>query len=160
MIMVTREQIDDFLAKKRIAFVGVSRDSKDFSRQLWQEFRKRNYEMIPVNPNTTEIEGTVCYARLQDVQPPVAAALIITPPDAYERVIQDCAEAGVKQIWMRGVDGKSILSQKALQTCMENGIKFIEGYCPVMFLENAAIFHRFHGFILKLTGKYPKKNEK
>ena len=48
--MTTKKQVDDFLALKRIAVVGVSHDPKEIPYTLWQEFRQRRYEAIPVNP--------------------------------------------------------------------------------------------------------------
>ncbi len=58
--MTTKKQIDDFLALKRIAFVGVSHNPKEFSYALWQEFRQRRYEAIPVNPNVAVLDGQTC----------------------------------------------------------------------------------------------------
>src|SRR5947209_5435536 len=47
---VSIETIEDFLRQKRIAMVGLSRESKDFSVMLFEEFRRRGYDMVPVNP--------------------------------------------------------------------------------------------------------------
>jgi predicted CoA-binding protein len=55
--MTQMENVRDFLAQKRFAFVGVSRHSKDFSRMLFREFQTRNYEPVPVHPEAEEIEG-------------------------------------------------------------------------------------------------------
>ncbi|HKA01627.1 MAG TPA: hypothetical protein VKE70_34175 [Candidatus Solibacter sp.] len=38
--MTTQAEIDAFLAPKRFAFVGVSRDSGHFSRVVFREFSK------------------------------------------------------------------------------------------------------------------------
>jgi uncharacterized protein len=154
--MVTRKQIDEFLMQKRFALIGVSRNSKDYSRSLFRELRRHGYEVMPVNPHTTEIDGLTCYSHVQAIVPLVPAAIIVTPPAATERVIQDCAEAKVSNLWILSSGGRSSLSQTALQTCMENGIKFIDGYCPLMFLTNTEFFHRFHGYVLKFIGKYPR----
>ena len=40
------EQIQDFLDHKRVAMVGVSRESQDFSRGLFREFVNRGYDMV------------------------------------------------------------------------------------------------------------------
>ncbi len=48
--MTTLKQVEDFLALKRVAVVGVSRNPKDFTHTMWQEFRQRRYDAIPVNP--------------------------------------------------------------------------------------------------------------
>ena len=44
-------QICNFLGHKRLAVIGVSRNSKDFSRVLFHEFLKRGYDAIPVHPD-------------------------------------------------------------------------------------------------------------
>ena len=46
------EIINDFLAQKRIAMVGISREPRNFSVSLFQELCRRGYDMVPVNPNT------------------------------------------------------------------------------------------------------------
>ena len=42
--------IRDFLAQKRFAFIGVSRQPKDFSRALFPRIPSRGYEPVPVHP--------------------------------------------------------------------------------------------------------------
>ena len=73
----TRELIDGFMGQKRLAIVGVSRNPKDLSRVLSREFLKQGYDVIPVNPNTTEVEGRKCFARLCDINPGVGSALLM-----------------------------------------------------------------------------------
>jgi len=85
---------------KRIAFVGVSHDPKEFSYTLWQEFRQRRYEAIPVNPNVAALDGQACYKRVQDIKPAVDGVMIMTSSKFTEQIVRDCAEAGVKHVWM------------------------------------------------------------
>jgi len=100
MLPIIQQNADDFLAHKRLALVGLSRNPKDFSRYIYNELRGRGYDMVPVNPNLTEIEGAHCFARLQDVQPPVEGALVMTAADQSESVVHDCAEAGINRVWL------------------------------------------------------------
>jgi hypothetical protein len=81
----------------------------------------------------------------------------MTSPKATEAVVADCAEAGISRIWMYRAGGKGAVSPKAVQFCHEHRMRVIPGECPFMFLPNAAAFHRFHGFIRKLTGRYPHR---
>ena len=151
----TIEMVDDFLNQHRLAFVGVSRDSKNFSRTLYDEFRKRGYDIVPVNPNMGDVDGQRCYSRVQDIQPPVDGALLLTTPQVTEQVVRDCAEAGVKRIWMQRGEGIGAVSPAAVAFCEQNGILVIAGQCPFMFLPEANFLHRLHGVIRKLTGSYP-----
>src|SRR6266496_4146828 len=97
--------IQDFLGQKRLAVVGVSRQPKDFSLALFRELRKRGYEAVPVNPATEEIDEQPCFARLQAIHPPVDGALLMTSPAVTETVVQGCAEAGIKRVWMYRAGG-------------------------------------------------------
>jgi predicted CoA-binding protein len=152
----TRKQIDDFLALRRVALVGISSDPKEFSRVLWRELLDRRYDVIPVNPKASDLDGKPCYARVQDIQPPVEGALVITPPGATEQVVRDCADAGVKHIWMYKGMGQGSVSKAALEFCEANGMNVVAGECPYMFLEGTPFFHRIHGTVKKITGSYPK----
>lgn len=152
----TRHQIDEFLALKRVAVVGVSRDPKELSTTIWQELRQRRYDAIPVNPKTDLIDGQRCYASVRDIQPPVDGVLIMTTPGVTETVVRDCAAAGVKHVWMHKGMGRGSVSAEAVQFCDANGIDVVEGFCPYMFLPGTPVFHGIHAFGKKLTGSYPR----
>ena len=152
---VTLDTIHHFLEQKRLAMVGISRDPKDFSAMLFNELVRRGYEVIPVNPNAATVLDRPCYPRVQDIQPPVEAALLMTSPDVTESVVVDCAQAGVRHIWMYSAGGKGAVSLKAVSFCEEHGIHVVPGECPYMFFPHAG-FHRLHGFLRKISGHYPK----
>lgn len=153
--MSSMEVIQDFLAQKRVAVVGVSRQPKDFSLALFRELRKRGYDAVPVNPQAEEIDEQPCYARLQDVHPSVDGALLMTSPSATDDVVRDCAEAGIKRVWMYRAGGAGAVSPQAVKYCKDHGIAVIPGECPFMFFEGGTWFHRFHGVLRKVVGKYP-----
>ena len=149
--LATRQLIDDFLKRRRIAVVGVSRNPRDYTTLLFREFLQRGYDAVPVNPHAAEVEGLACFARVQDIQPPVEAALLLTPPEVTAQVVSDCAEAGVPLIWMRRAADPGVM-----EFCGVRGLRVIAGHCPFMFFPDARWFHRFHGWLLKLAGKYPR----
>jgi hypothetical protein len=80
--------------------VGVSRDPKDFSRQLFRDLCARGYDMVPVNLRADEVEGRDSYQCLQVIRPAVEGALLMTSPQATEAVVRDCVEAGIRNVWM------------------------------------------------------------
>lgn len=151
------ETIQDFLAQKRIAMVGISRGPASFSVKLFEELCRRGYDVVPVNPRAREISGRKCFARVQDIEPPVEAALLMTSPEVTDTVVNDCAEAGIHRVWMHRAGGKGAVSNKAVQYCRDRGIRVIPGECPLMFLPQSGTVHRLHGVIRKLTGRYPRR---
>jgi predicted CoA-binding protein len=151
----TLSEIREFLAQKRIAFVGLSRNAKDLSRTLFRDMEQRGYDIVPVNPAIEEMEGKKCFARLQDVTPPVDAALLMISSKMTDQVVRDCAEAGIWRVWMFRGGGQGAASQQAVAFCKANGMRLVEGHCLFMFLPAEPWIHRAHGFLMKLTGKYP-----
>ena len=150
------ETIQDFLAQKRIAIAGISHDPRSTSVALFKEFFGRGYDVVPVNPHLQEVQGRRCFARVQDIQPPVDAVLIMTAPEIAETIVRDCAEAGVRRVWMYRATGKGSVSENAVAFCNEHGIRVVPGQCPFMFLPGADAVHRFHGFVRKIMGNYPR----
>jgi predicted CoA-binding protein len=154
--MVSRKSVDDFLGLKRIAVVGVSRNPHDFSRALFRDLRAYGYDVVPVHPEAAELDGMPCARRVGAIQPPVEGALLMTSPAVTEQVVKECAEAGVRRVWMYRAVGAGAVSEKALDFCGEHGIDVVHGYCPYMFLQQAGWYHKVHGFLLKLVGGYPR----
>jgi len=154
--MASKHAVDSFLSCRRIAVVGVSRDPKDFSRQVFRAFVERGYDAVPVNASGGEVEGRRAAGHVGEVQPPPEAALLMTPPSATDQVVRECAEAGVKRVWMHRGAGRGAASPGAVAFCREHGIEVVDGECPFMFLPGAGWFHGVHRFFRRFGGRLPR----
>lgn len=159
--MASMERVRDFLSQERLAFVGVSRQPKDYSRALFREFCARGYDAIPVNPAVAEIEGRRSFARVVDIDPVPDGVVVLTSPAVTEAVVVDCIEAGVKRVWMCRSVGRGAVSAKAVSVCEAHGISVVPGECPFMFLEGdyaqgGGWVHHLHGALKKMVGAYPR----
>jgi len=153
--MASKQAIDSFLSCRRIAVLGVSRDPRDFSRSLFRAFVERGYDAVPVIPNGGEAEGRPCARGLAEVTPPVEGALLLTPPSATTQAVRDCAEAGVRRVWMHRGGGAGAVSPEAVALCRERGIEVVDGECPFMFLTDPGFVHGVHRFFRRLGGRLP-----
>ena len=55
----------EFLAQKRIAVTGVSRNPAGHgSNAVYKRLRERGYEVFAVNPNADQVEGDPAYPRI------------------------------------------------------------------------------------------------
>ena len=96
-----KEAATEFLGNKRIAVTGVSRKPKDHgSNTVYKRLRDRGYDVFPVNPNADEVEGAVSYHDLKSIPGGVDAVVIATAPDKAEDTMRECAELGIKHVWM------------------------------------------------------------
>ncbi|NNK47982.1 MAG: CoA-binding protein [Acidimicrobiia bacterium] len=153
-----KEAAAEFLAKRRIAVTGVSRNPESHgSNFVYKRFRDRGYEVFAVNPNADEVEGDVCYHDLKSIPEGVEAVVIGTRPELAEGTIRECAELGIQHVWMHRGPGAGSVSPSAAALGRDQGITVIDGGCPLMFGPTADFGHRCMRPILKLTGAVPRR---
>jgi hypothetical protein len=133
-----------FLANKRIAVTGVSRKPQGHgSNVVYKRLRDRGYEVFAVNPNADEVAGDRSYHALKDIPGGVEAVVIATRPEVAETTMHECAEHGVKHVWMHcPAFGAGSVSREAAAYGREHGITVIDGGCPLMFKPTADIPHK------------------
>jgi uncharacterized protein len=151
-----KEGASEFLAKKRVAVTGVSRQPKNHgSNNVYKRLRERGYEVFAVNPNANEVEGDSCYPDLKSIPGGVEAVVIGTRPEIAEDTMHECAELGIKHVWMHRGPGAGSVSPAATAYGRERGITVIDGGCPLMFGPTADFGHKIMRFVY--AGKVPKQ---
>ncbi len=153
-----KEAATEFLAHKRIAVTGVSRNPKGHgSNAVYQRLRQRGYEVFAVNPNADEVEGDTCFHDLKSIEGGIDAVVIGTRPEFAHSTMEECVELGVGHVWMHRGPGAGSVAPGAAAYGRGHGIKVIDGGCPLMFDPTADFGHKCMRGILKLTGAVPKK---
>ncbi|MGH3083137.1 MAG: CoA-binding protein [Gaiellaceae bacterium] len=150
------EAASEFLAKKRVAVTGVSRHPKSHgSNNVYKRLRERGYEVFAVNPNAQEVEGDRCYGDLRSIPGGVEAVVIGTRPEIAEDTMRECAELGIKHVWMHRGPGEGSVSAAATDYGRQHGITVIDGGCPLMFRPTADLGHKVMRFVY--AGHVPKQ---
>ena len=135
--------VQDFLAQKKIAIVGVS-DKRDTGCNLaYRKFKTAGYSVSAVNPHLTVFEGDACYPDLKSLPEKPDGVFILTNPKITEQIVQQCVDLGIKRVWMHCLMGTKLglgagmtsVSPEAVRMCRENGITVIPGACPNQFLK-------------------------
>jgi predicted CoA-binding protein len=138
-----KQAASEFLQHRRIAVTGVSRTPKTHgSNIVYQRLRQRGYEVFAVNPNADEVEGDPCYHDLKSIPGGVEAVVIGTRPDRADETMRECAELGIKHVWMHWGAGASSVSHAATKYGRQHGITVIDGGCPLMFGPTADLGHK------------------
>jgi hypothetical protein len=142
-MLTTKEAASAFLANRRIAVTGVSRTPQGHgANTVYKRLRDRGYEVFAVNPNADRVEGVQSYHDLKSIPGGVDAVVIATAPDKAEGTMRECAELGVKQVWMHRSYGPGSVSDTATAYGREHGITVIDGGCPLMFDPTADFGHK------------------
>jgi predicted CoA-binding protein len=145
-----------FLANHRVAVTGVSRASKTHgSNNVYRRLRERGYQVFAVNPNTGQVEGDRCYPDLASIPAGVDAVVIGTRPQIAEGTMRECAELGIRQVWMHRGPGAGSVSPAATSYGRAHGITVIDGGCPLMFGPAADFGHKIMRLVY--AGHLPKQ---
>ena len=151
-----KEAASEFLGKKRVAVTGVSRTPKTHgANSVYKRLRERGYEVFAVNPNADEVEGDRAYHDLRSIPGGVEAVVIATRPERAEDAMHECAELGIKHVWMHWGAGGTSVSDTATDFGRLNGITVIDGGCPLMFGPTSDLGHKVMRRVL--TGRVPKE---
>ncbi len=135
--------VQDFLAQKTIAVVGVSNKRETGCNANYDRFKKNGYRVYAVNPHIQEFRGERCYPDLKSLPEKPDGVFILASPRVTEQIVQECVDLGVKRVWMHcmmgvkpGINaGMTSVSPAAVELCRQNGISVIPGSCPNQFLK-------------------------
>ena len=146
-----------FLASKRIAVTGVSREPKSHGANIvYRRLRERGYVVFAINPNAEQVEGDPAFPDLRSVPGGVDAVVIATRPERAIETMRECAALGIRHAWMHeGIAGSSV-SAEATAWGRARGIHVIDGACPLMFGPAADLGHKAMRGLLSLSGKLPR----
>ena len=119
-----------FFKPKGVAIVGASANPAKGGHFILNNVMKGfNGGVYPVNPGYPEINGLKCYPSVLQVPDPVDLAIIFVPAAQVPRVLQECAERGIKGAMIESggfaesdEQGKQ-LQQSIIQIRKETGIR-------------------------------------
>jgi predicted CoA-binding protein len=123
-----QDLIKEFMAQKKFAIVGATDNPEKNGYRIFQNLRRRGYEVYPVNPRLAELDGVKCYPSLSDIPVTVDVVDFVVPPQVTEAVLKECRQLGLDRIWLQ--PGSE--SEAAIDFCRENNLKVVHSVCVMM----------------------------
>ena len=147
--------VSEFLAGKRFAVAGVSRQPHQAANAIYRKLRQSGFEVFPINPNAGEAEGVRCYPNLPSIPGEIDGVIVATHPRNALDIIRQCGEKGVRRVWFHQSFGTGSVSAEAVHECTLRSIQCIVGGCPLMYCEPVDLGHRCVRWLLRLGGRLP-----
>jgi predicted CoA-binding protein len=148
--------IAEFLSGKRIAVAGVSRGTGSAANPVFRKLRDCGYDVFPVNPNASEIEGTRCYPDLASIPADLDGVVVGTHPGVSAEIVRQAAERPGGRVWFHRSFGQGSVSTRAVQECARLAVPCIIGGCPLMYCEPVDVGHRCIRAWLGWRGRLPR----
>jgi len=124
------------------------RDRRDDRR-----LKATGHDVLPVNPHMQTFEGDRCYPNVDSIPGGVEGVVIVTRPEATERIVRECADAGVRRVWLHQSMGKGTsVSSEAVEYCRQRDISVIAGACPMMYGPGVDFGHACMRWVIQAPG--------
>lgn len=149
--MVSLKVIENFLEGKKFAVAGVSRNPDKFGNKVFTRLIEKGYELLPVNPNTDNIQGLKCYRFISELPEGTSKLLIVTPKNLTLQIVKEAVSKGIRNIWIQQKSD----TPEAVELAKSAGISLITGQCIFMFAEPDG-GHKMHRNILSFFRLLPK----
>jgi predicted CoA-binding protein len=138
----------EFVESKTVAIAGVSRNKKKFGNYVFRNLKEKGYQVLPINPNATEIEGVSCYADVTALPADITHLIVMTPKNETLSVVEAAVNKGIKNIWVQ----QSSETKEVMDFAADKKQNFIFKKCIMMYAEPKGM-HKFHRFMNDLFGK-------
>ena len=118
--------IRKILELRNIAVVGMSNTEGKPANFVPKYLIENGYNIIPVNPTTSEVLGRKSYATISDVPEQVDIVDVFRRSEDVPIIVEDAInKKGVKVIWMQS----GIYNEEAERRAKENGIDVVFNRC-------------------------------
>ncbi len=147
-----QESLREFFSSPAYAVIGVSRSRKKIGSAVFRAMKEHELRVYGVHPSGFEIDGERMLTSVSELDAAVQSVVTAVPPDVTMRVVEECIQHGIKNIWMQ--PGSE--SDEAIRIATAHGIRVIFGECIILFLEPVRSFHAVHKWLNRVAGVYPE----
>ena len=121
----TDKQILDILSLKKIAVIGMSKNSSKAAHYVPKYLSDNGYDIIPVNPTTDNILNKKCYSSISEVPDSIDVVEIFRPSDNVLPFVEKAIEKKPKVIWLQ----EGIHNLEAENLARSKGIDIVFNRC-------------------------------
>jgi len=113
------------IRQETIAVVGVSERQEKYGFKIFRDMLEAGYDVKGVSLRGGEILGRRIYKSLKEIEPIPSMVITVVLPLVTERIVEECHQLGIGQIWMQPGSESEIAVRKAA----EYGIKVTSNAC-------------------------------
>ena len=130
----TDEQIQQILSYKKVAVIGMSKNSSKASHYVPKYLSENGFDIVPVNPTTDEILNKKCYSSISEIPEQIDIVEIFRPSDQVLPFVQKAIKKRPKVIWLQ----EGIHNSQAEELARNEGIDVVFNRC--MLAEHQRLF--------------------
>lgn len=95
---------------KTVAVIGASNDRKKFGNQAVRAYQSHGFQVFPVNPKESVIEGLSVFPNILSVPIRPERVSVYLPPHLLLPILPDIAVRGCDELWLNpGTESGAVL---------------------------------------------------
>ena len=110
---------------RRAVVVGASPTSGKASNYVSAYLQEQGVEIVPVNPNATEVLGVPAIPSLAQVEGPIDAVVVFRPAAEALEITREAIALGAGAVWLQ----EGVVSAEAAATARDAGLRFVMDRC-------------------------------
>ena len=84
-----------------IAVIGATDHLVKYGGIIYRDMKAKGFPVFAVNPNRATVDGDQCWPTVKDLPEKPTIAVFVVPAREGLKVVQDCADAGIRNIWIQ-----------------------------------------------------------
>ncbi len=84
-----------------IAIIGATDHPTKYGGIIYRDLKAKGFPVFAVNPNRDSVDGDPCWPSVEDLPETPTIAVFVVPARIGLDVLEDCARAGITNIWLQ-----------------------------------------------------------
>ena len=126
--LIVSNSIDQLLALKTWAVVGLSNNSERAAYRVSKLLREKGHQVIPVHPKAETVHGQQGYAKLSDIPFAVDVVDIFVNSELAGEVVDSAIEIKAKGVWLQ----LDVIDEAAVDRAGKAGLVAVMNRCPAI----------------------------
>ena len=122
------DQIDQSLALKTWAVVGLSNNSERAAYGVAKLLIEKGHTVIPVHPKAESVHGQKGYAKLSDIPVSIDVVDRFVNSDLAGNVVDEAITIGAKGVWLQ----LDVIDAAAVSRAKDAGLLTVMNRCPAI----------------------------
>jgi predicted CoA-binding protein len=122
------DQIDQLLALKTWAIVGLSNNPDRAAFGVAKLLIEKGHTIIPIHPKAEQVHGQTGYAKLSQVPVKIDVADVFVNSELAGAVVNEAIEIGAQGVWLQ----LDVIDEGAITRAKDAGLLAVMNRCPAI----------------------------
>lgn len=118
-----------------LAIVGATDHPTKYGGIIYRDMKRKGWPVFGVNPYRSQVDGDPCWPSVTDLPEVPTIAVFVIPAKRGLTVVDDCAAAGIENVWLQ----PGAFSLELGRKLDEEGFNWISESCVMVVGRKAAV---------------------